>query len=104
MAGREEVSPARCMRWSMAAACRPGSRSQRAKRTTTGCPRSIDPTLGRDQCCWLTEAMMLTGSAYLSASMVPGRISLHGAIGKGGARSASARICRELEIGSVGYS
>jgi hypothetical protein len=62
------------------------------------CPRSIDPTLGRDQCCWLTEAMMLTGSAYLSASMVPGRISLHGAIGKGGARSASARICRELEI------
>src|SRR4029077_995003 len=47
------------------------------------CTRSIDPTLGRDQCCWLTEAMMLTGSAYLSASMVPGRISLHGAIGRG---------------------
>ena len=60
MAGREEVSPARYMRWSMAAACRSGSHSQRAKRTTAGLPQSSCPALSRDQCCWLTETMMPT--------------------------------------------
>jgi hypothetical protein len=52
--------------------------------------------------CWLTEAMMLTGSERLSGSMELGRISLQEAIGK--RRSASARISTGPEIWSSGSS
>jgi len=52
--------------------------------------------------CWMTEAMMLTGSERLSGSMELGRISLQEAIGK--RRSASARISTGPEIWSSGSS
>src|SRR4051812_31709553 len=78
------------MRWSIAAACRSGSRSQRAKHTTIGLRPNSCPAWSRDQCCWLTADTMQTGSEALFAGTAPGRISHRREIGQ--RHCASARI------------
>jgi transposase len=63
-----------------------------------GLPPNSCLASSRAQCCWLTVAMMPTGSERLSASMAAGRTFLRETIGR--RRSPSARIFIGPEIWS----